>query len=525
MITKDNFLEYFKDLKPATFDEELKLLHFFAMESTESGTNWNAYEEPEVKPLIDDYFKKLNAFFAKGSGRNKEEIEKQWEKAKVKMPARVFDSKSKQEIERRPARGPHKRKLTLTDAKGEDAEIEFTERIPDEIRFIRRYLSLNNKKKTKEDLRRFINALQRAMIEKRIRKASPFAKQIDYIQDKLVKTFNSMNRVVQIEIAERTVLEFKELIASEKVFPSISLIKRYVSLNGKYGVKEKAKTLLDAMTNAFEKGRISKKDKYIKLFDFMHANLSKYIKNKGQKILSIAETELNGLNGVLSSDDQAVEGQEDNFEGVGTTNDENVEDNDTQPLEAQPGVMSSMDFNKIQFETIGFTGKYRDLIGDPSPGFSAMVFGRPKMGKSHLCVDFAGYLARNHGKVLYVAKEEGLDYTLQEKLKANDVAHPNLDISETIPEDLSMYRFVFLDSVNSLGLSTEDLVTLKNHNPNTSFIQIFQTTKAGSHRGDNESQHNVDVIIEVPEKGMAVQNGRFNQGGEMRIFNDEDLKN
>jgi KaiC/GvpD/RAD55 family RecA-like ATPase len=56
------------------------------------------------------------------------------------------------------------------------------------------------------------------------------------------------------------------------------------------------------------------------------------------------------------------------------------------------------------------------LIGDPSPNFSTMMFGKPKMGKSYLCIDFAVYLACNHGKVLFVAKEEGLDFTLQKKL-------------------------------------------------------------------------------------------------------------
>ena len=37
----------------------------------------------------------------------------------------------------------------------------------------------------------------------------------------------------------------------------------------------------------------------------------------------------------------------------------------------------------------------------------------PKMGKSYLCIDFSGYLVRNHGKVLYVAKEEKLNADLK----------------------------------------------------------------------------------------------------------------
>lgn len=53
---------------------------------------------------------------------------------------------------------------------------------------------------------------------------------------------------------------------------------------------------------------------------------------------------------------------------------------------------------------------------------------------------------------------------------------------------------------------------------NRSFICVFQSTKEGKLRGVNTFQHDVDSVIEVPEKGKAVQYGRFNAGGEMRIF-------
>ena len=73
----------------------------------------------------------------------------------------------------------------------------------------------------------------------------------------------------------------------------------------------------------------------------------------------------------------------------------------------------------------------------------AMVFKDPKwVSKSYLCVDFAGYLARNHGTVLYVANEEKLDATLQMKLNDKDVKHENLFVSDYLPTDLSKYQFV-----------------------------------------------------------------------------------
>jgi DNA adenine methylase len=181
-------------------------------------------------------------------------------------------------------------------------------------------------------------------------------------------------------------------------------------------------------------------------------------------------------------------------------------------------IMSSIDFAKEKFSSIGFKDKWLDLIGDPSPGFTVMVFGRPKMGKSYLCIDLAGYLARNHGKVLYVAKEEKLDATLQKKLTDKDVAHENLFVSDFLPDDLSEYDFIILDSVNKLDLSPQDLTNLKAKNLGKSFIFIFQTTKEGKFRGANTFQHDVDVVIEIPEQGKAVQFGRFNQGGEMQIF-------
>lgn len=195
------------------------------------------------------------------------------------------------------------------------------------------------------------------------------------------------------------------------------------------------------------------------------------------------------------------------------------------PLEGIAGsgkIMCSTDFAKMNFKSLGFTGKWLELIGDPSEGFTTMVFGKPKMGKSYLCVEFAGYLARKHGKVLYVAKEEKLDATLQKKLNDKEVIHENLFVSDSIPKDLSKYDYIFLDSVTKLGLSPEDIDKIRAANPGKSFVLIFQSTKDGNFRGDNTYQHDVDVVIEVPERGKAVQFGRFNQGGEIGIFEKKD---
>ena len=170
----------------------------------------------------------------------------------------------------------------------------------------------------------------------------------------------------------------------------------------------------------------------------------------------------------------------------------------------------------MEFETIGLQGKYRELIGDPSVGFMAMVYGLPKSGKSTMCLDFAKHLAENHGKVLFCPIEEGYGYTLKEKIDRLGASHPNLFIAEQVPEDLSEFDFVFVDSVSKAGMDIEDITTLHKKFPRTAFIFIYHSTKEGKFRGGNEHAHEVDVIIQV-EKGKATSTGRFNAGGSMEI--------
>lgn len=236
--------------------------------------------------------------------------------------------------------------------------------------------------------------------------------------------------------------------------------------------------------------------KWLSLEGLNNVTLTKFLDNPTQKTIELSQRELSGLQDIIEGCICDVNG-----------------------LDApMPKVMNSMDFANMQFSTIGLQGKWFNLIGDPSPNFSTMVFGKPKMGKSYLCIDFAGYLARNHGKVLYVAKEEGLDFTLQKKLNDKNVKHGNLFVASELLSDLNPYQYIFMDSVNKLGLSAEDLTTLKKRYPHKSFVFIFQTTIDGNFRGANSFQHDVDVVIEVPEKGKVVGMGRFSQGGEIRIW-------
>lgn len=290
-------------------------------------------------------------------------------------------------------------------------------------------------------------------------------------------------------------------------------IERFLKFHDQILYKNTFGIFIDELQKAIEEKKITKKSPVAKdIMDIQKACVTQFNTMYNATHFVLKPTTIKRLKGIVakwqnSHEDIDQEYAKSKKKAVGLNG-----------LASQVNIMPSTEFTNLQFNTIGFKDKWLSFIGDPAPGFTAMVFGMPKMGKSYLCVDFAGYLARNHGKVLYVAMEEKLDKTLQDKLKEKNVAHENLTVADGIPPSLAEYDFIFLDSVNKLGLSSKDLEKLKSENKGKSFIYIFQATKAGKFKGNNEFQHDVDVVIEVPERGKAIQYGRYNQGGETDIF-------
>lgn len=194
------------------------------------------------------------------------------------------------------------------------------------------------------------------------------------------------------------------------------------------------------------------------------------------------------------------------------------------------GIMNSQDLMNYRYDCYTFQGKWHDLIGDPGKRFHMMVFGRPKQGKSIFCVQFANYFSQNFGPVLYVAAEEGFSVTLQKKIREFGMANNNMDFAnyrnyEQIRAALQAkpYRCVFIDSVNFIKITPEQIEELKAENPNTAFVTVQQATKGGQFRGSQEYAHNCDIIIEVIA-GTAHQQGRYQVHSEMPIFEGPEQK-
>jgi hypothetical protein len=313
-----------------------------------------------------------------------------------------------------------------------------------------------------------------------------------------------------------------------KIIKEVYFIDKFLQFHDKIIYKNTFGIFIDELQKAIEDKKITKKSPVAKeIMEIQQAVLDAFNSMRNAKHFVLKPTTIKHLKSIIEKYDNAYDDIDEEYVKV-KKKPMSLNGINQLPLAIQTqypitkpspiNIMKSTDFVNLKFNTLGFKEKWLAFIGDPSAGFTAMVYGMPKMGKSYLCVDFAGYLARNHGKVLYVAKEEKLDKTLQDKLKDKNVAHDNLTVADAIPTDLSPYNFVFLDSVNKLKLTAEDLEKLKANNKGISFIYIFQATKGGQFKGNNEFQHDVDVVIEIPELGKAVQFGRFNQGGELTIF-------
>ena len=334
------------------------------------------------------------------------------------------------------------------------------------------------------------------VVERRIGKVSPYAEEVETMQQQLISCYEKMGDMAEIKIDSKNLKRYLEIAHSQEGMLSVVLLKAYIALNGKRDVKDKADRLFKRIKKSVDQGKITKSDKYADKLNEAYQTLKSYI-DGDSLMLNINKAQLNGLMGILGEDlfqKKSLNGHE--------------EDNGM--------IVSSGELLAMDFQTIGLQGKYKQLIGDPSVGFTAMVYGLPKSGKSTMCLDFANYLASHHGKVLYCAIEEGFGYTLKEKIERLKAHHSNLYITDGVPENLNDFQFVFIDSVSKAGMDVNAIDQLRKMHPDTSFIFIYHTTKEGNFKGVNEHAHEVDVIVQV-DKGKATSTGRFNAGGSMEI--------
>jgi deoxyadenosine/deoxycytidine kinase len=453
-----------------------------------SQNNWAAYNSNEnIKRVVDAFFQKLNEYLDKNPN-SVVATSKSLPTKTVKTAPKAATAKPTTATRKMP---PKKAAVEKEEYDSEDVEL-----IDTDVQFIKRYSAMHGKVKSQAQILTLLHSLQKAIVERRIGKDSPYAKEIDMMQKQLISCYEKMGDMAEIKIDSKNLKRYLEIAHSQEGMFSVALLKSYIALNGKRDVKDRSQRLFNRIKKAVEQGKITKSDKYADKLNEAYQTLKNY--NDGDSaMLNINKAQLNGLMGILGENlfqKKSLNGFDD--------------DNGM--------IVSSGELLAMDFQTIGLQGRYKELIGDPSVGFTAMVYGLPKSGKSTMCLDFANYLAAHHGKVLYCAIEEGFGYTLKEKIERLKAHHSNLYITDRVPENLNDFNFVFIDSVSKAGMDVNDIDSLRKMHPEVSFIFIYHTTKEGKFKGVNEHAHEVDVIVQV-EKGKATSTGRFNAGGSMEF--------
>jgi len=181
-------------------------------------------------------------------------------------------------------------------------------------------------------------------------------------------------------------------------------------------------------------------------------------------------------------------------------------------------IMQSANLARMEYPSLHFTGRWAELLGLPAIFFHCVIHGKPGEGKSTFAIQLADYLAENFGNVLYISGEEGFSKTLKDKLVNANALSKDLFIadfrkySEVVTEmKPNTYNFIVIDSLDTLGISAEQLRELRTINDKVGFITISQSTKDGKMRGSNEIAHDADIVV-VVENGVATtKKNRFKE--------------
>ena len=172
---------------------------------------------------------------------------------------------------------------------------------------LKRVLNMHGKEKTKHSLLLFLNALQRKIIEKKLRKSSPNAKLIEGIQKWAMATYNKMGPAIVVNLEPKTLDKLHAVVGSERIRDSVRFIKRYIALHGKWVDKDRVARLHKAISKAIDTRKITKTDPYYDKLQAVLESLKTFSCDlDGKRPLQIHPATLQGLQG-LSLTQKVVE--------------------------------------------------------------------------------------------------------------------------------------------------------------------------------------------------------------------------
>ncbi len=194
-------------------------------------------------------------------------------------------------------------------------------------------------------------------------------------------------------------------------------------------------------------------------------------------------------------------------------------------------MISAADISKMKFEHLALRQPWKDIIGKPSSDSSILMYSRPGSGKSTNALQFADELTA-HGTVGYVAAEEGISPTLQEKLERTKLTNTAVKFTEADTlDDIKKYvldegiKFLFIDSFTVYDRRLKHFEEFRKwcKENDVFFVSIVQTTKEGKFYGNADAAFNVDCVLEVIDGRPSTEATGKNRLGEL-YEHDVDLR-
>jgi hypothetical protein len=400
--------------------------------------------------------------------------------------------------------------------------------LTEDRKLIKRLVQMHDKEKSKGQILKFIQALQRAIIQKLVNKKSKFVNEIRAIQEAMVKYYNTMSAKETFEIPQNKLARFVAIAGGEAVFKSIGIMKTYVGMKGHQPDEVKADSFIGRIERMLSKGIIGKDDPYLRKVKEILKEVKDYKINKLP--IAISKEELSGLEGILNACGCSHE-----FGTIYETRGKTLRKcrkktysdagkgacSHNRGLAGTGEAMTAEEIVNMQFELLPFPGIWKDLFGQPEKNFSMMFHGEPGAGKSTFLVKFAKYLS-TLGSVLYVTSEEYGSVTLKNLVSqhlnpfpGNILFVPNLDA--TNPGD---FDFVIFDSVTDAGIKLEDFKSMKAENPNTGFLLVLQHTKDGQFKGGKEWEHEAQIVGKISNGTVDIYKNRYGEKSSWYFFDN-----
>ena len=449
---------------------------------------------------MDSIFEKTNDFIHQATATKEE---KNTPVRSIKVPKSVKPVKEKSK-----SQAKEKKVKAVKPPKKQKQVGEQVEKTSLAVDFIKRYANLNGKIKTKKQVLSLLGGLQKAILERRIRKTDEHAETITHIQDELIRLCNGMRGSVKIEFSN--VEKYKSIGNSEAQMIAIKLLKRYVNLQGKEGVDDKIMNLLKQMQKALV--GMDSSNKYFTKLEAAVDNLS----NTSGK-LKISIQELNGLKGITPYPIIAAQTAKVVKKGIKKViKDCNLNGLDNQVDPGKKKISNVDGFVRADQrttvkspDTFRLPGEMGKFIQDIQPfKYSIVITGDPHAGKTELVtqlIDAFTSVGKTVG--MFSIEQGGMESKDTRKAIDRNIKPNNQKLLQVTGEAkdgiLTLKKFadefdvIVVDSFQKLKVPSTAFDTLRHEHPNTIWVIIFQQNGEGGTRGGVSPDYDSPCHIKV----------------------------